>query len=122
MRSTGILGIMMIAIIMTSYGVDALTRCDECQIALGLAERYLENNTTETAIETYACDVFPSGYQKSCLAFLDIQLPRAISYLENKYPPKDVCEELGLCANSTDLIKMKPLLWKIRPSHQAVRL
>lgn len=122
MRSTGIFSIMMMVMIMTSYGVDALTRCDECQIGLSMADRYLAGNSTETAIETYVCDVFPSGYRNSCMAFLDTQLPRAISYLENKYPPLEICEELGLCSNSTSLIKLKPLLWKLRPTHQAVRL
>ncbi len=110
MRSS--IGIMMIAIIMASYGVEAMTRCDECQVAVSLADRYLASNGTEVTIEEYVCNIMPVSYRGSCLAFMEKMLPSAISYIENKYTPLEICETIKVCTNSTQL--MKPTLWKFK--------
>ncbi len=108
MRS-GFMGIMIIAIIMSSYGVEAMTRCEECQVIMNLGERYLESPNVQQSIEEYVCKIAPVTYRGSCFAFMDKTFPSAISYIENKYTPVEICETLKACSNSTHLIK--PVVW-----------
>jgi len=76
--------------------------CTLCKFFVLTAENYLNNNATETEIETALdsiCDLVP-GVTTECKALVATYLPPLIQYLEQKENPDTFCSQVGLCIAS----------------------
>jgi saposin len=74
--------------------------CEVCQFILGEIEKYIQANSTEqqvTAVVEKICTVLPKAYTGVCKAFIDQYSKQIIEALVGKYPPKQVCQQIGLC-------------------------
>jgi saposin len=83
--------------------------CEVCQFVLGEIEKYIQGNSTEhqiTAIVEQVCTFLPKSYGGICKAFIDQYAKQIIEALVDKFPPRTICQQIGLCKkNSADKIK-----------------
>lgn len=74
--------------------------CFMCSKLVEYAEQYLASNKTEHEIETLldkVCNEAPFGMKDYCKALVAQYLPYMIHFLEQKYPPKKVCQMMNIC-------------------------
>jgi len=83
--------------------------CEVCQFVLGEIEKYIQGNSPEhqiTAIVEQVCTFLPKSYGGICKAFIDQYAKQIIEGLVDKFPPRAICQQIGLCKkNSADKIK-----------------
>jgi len=85
--------------------------CTVCKLVITEAEKFISQNSTEkeiiTALEK-ACASLPKSYAPICVAFVDQYGPEVIQLLLNKFPPNQICAQIGLCKNATLVSKFIP--------------
>jgi len=84
--------------------------CEVCQYVLGEIEKYIQQNSTEQhiiAVVEKICSTLPSPYAGICKTFIDSQGIQIINALIAKHPPKQVCTQIGICKNTTTVVKPK---------------
>lgn len=75
-------------------------QCTICQLLATQAHNYLSNNATEEYIKNAlyrVCAVVPPKFAEHCKETVDINLSNLLAFLKQKYPPKKICEMLGMC-------------------------
>jgi saposin len=78
--------------------------CDICKTLIYAIEGWMAENKTETTIENdlekYFCAV-AGPFQFVCDAIAEKGVPTVVDWIEQNESPLVVCQQLGLCANST---------------------
>jgi len=81
--------------------------CAVCKLVLAEIEKYISQNATEKQIIDAldkVCASLPKSYAPICTAFVDQYAHQIIQALINKYPPNQVCAQIGVCPNKTMII------------------
>jgi len=83
--------------------VSGAIECSICSWLVGEVQNYVAANQTETQIVTAIdadCSTFGllSGLCKSLVASA---VPDIINYLDQKYPPSQICDLVGLCGSTS---------------------
>jgi len=78
--------------------------CDICKTLIYAIEGWMAENKTETTIENdiekYFCSVI-GPFTFVCDAVAEKGIPTIVGWIEQNESPLTVCQQLGLCANST---------------------
>jgi len=87
------------------------TTCDACVDVVGFIEAWANTTSNEQLIASWLadlCELLPAVYQPTCDALsTPAEIAAIINYLEAGYPPAAICQMIGICANSTSVIKQK---------------
>ncbi|KAK7506235.1 hypothetical protein BaRGS_00002347 [Batillaria attramentaria] len=80
--------------------------CQICQLVVGTVDSIIGENRTEAAIQQALddiCNILPSGIRPQCLSFVNEYASVVIELLLQELDPDEVCVNIGLCDNSTEL-------------------
>jgi len=83
--------------------VGGAIECSICSWLVGEVQTYVAENQTETEIETAIendCGVF-GPLDGLCKTLVDDAVPDIINYLNQNYPPSQICDALNLCGSTT---------------------
>jgi len=83
--------------------VSGAIECSICSWLVGQVQNYLAQNQTETEIVTAIegdCSVF-GPLASLCKTLVGTAVPDIINYLNQNYPPSQICDVIGLCGSTT---------------------
>ncbi|KYR02204.1 saposin B domain-containing protein [Tieghemostelium lacteum] len=78
--------------------------CTLCTYLAGVTESYVGQNKTETEIITLLqteCNRLSSKFSSECDGMVQNYIPDIITYLENNFTPKQICQKVELCGPSS---------------------
>lgn len=73
-------------------------KCDLCHLGISYVENYLQNNHTETELESVLDNLCTKTPDSSlCIGLVNNYLPQIIELIEQKETPAEICSQLNLC-------------------------
>ncbi|KAM9991196.1 hypothetical protein ACTFIZ_004610 [Dictyostelium cf. discoideum] len=78
--------------------------CEICEFVTTFLEDKLANSNVETNISDELmklCDYIPSNYQSICNNLIENNIDSIIKSFENNETPTTICDQLGLCSQSS---------------------
>jgi saposin len=91
--------------------VDGEIECDVCTLAMSLVEHLLAGNYSESKIESTldeVCALLPSSLQSMCTSLISEYTDPIIQFLEQKYPPAEICQKINIC-NASMIAEPMPM-------------
>ena len=94
--------------------------CNLCDLIINYAENFLDSNATIADIENFVnhtlCSLLPSFLKDPCQNLVDEYLPEIVDGLDKKYPASKICADIGLCQNSTLVVKPELMVKLQKPA------
>jgi hypothetical protein len=82
----------------TTTGASEGLKCDLCHLGISYVENYLQNNHTETELESVLDNLcYKTPDSTLCIGLVNNYLPQIIELIEQKETPAEICSQLSLC-------------------------